>query len=96
MQTSHYPVKKAFFPATTPPPTFKKPTRSKEVSNSECVYFKLADGLRYDEHFLPFGLRWSRHVAFLCLYLTGCVSGELLGVKCLYNLEPHCQDVNGL
>lgn len=29
-------------------------------------------------------------------FLAGSVSGELLGVKCLYNLEPHCQDVNGL
>lgn len=46
--------------------------------------------------FLSFGLRWSRHVAGLCLFLTGCVCGELLGVKCWYNLEPHCQDVNGL
>lgn len=33
---------------------------------------------------------------WLSLFLTGSVSDELLGVKCLYNLEPHCQDVNGL
>lgn len=33
---------------------------------------------------------------WISLFLTSSVSGELLGVKCLYNLEAHCQDVNGL
>lgn len=30
------------------------------------------------------------------LVRAGSVSAEPLAVKCLYNLEPHCQDVNGL
>lgn len=86
---------KKLFSAITPPHTFKKPTRSNEVSNSKCIYFKLTDGLHYDEHFCHLGWdgpdTWLVYVCFLL-----AVSGELLGVKCLYNLEPHCQDVNGL